>query len=92
MVLLATYESLNITGPPFVHDHGNRECSPQTSVSHVKAFTDLTVWGWVYESWEFSVNQPPDDVAGHTHDNLLLEPTIEINALDGSLFRCPESS
>jgi len=23
MVLLATYESLNITGPPFVHDHGN---------------------------------------------------------------------
>jgi len=34
MVLLATYESLNITGPPFVHDHGN---------SHLEALTiDLT--------------------------------------------------
>jgi len=34
MVLLATYESLNITGPPFVHDHGN---------SHLEGLTiDLT--------------------------------------------------
>ena len=34
MILLATYESLNITGPPFVHDHGN---------SHLEGLTiDLT--------------------------------------------------
>jgi len=34
MVLLATYESLNITGPPFVHDHRN---------SHFEGLTiDLT--------------------------------------------------
>jgi len=34
MVLLATYESLNITGPPFVHDHEN---------SHLEGLTiDLT--------------------------------------------------
>jgi len=34
MVLLATYESLNITGPPFVHNHGN---------SHLEGLTiDLT--------------------------------------------------
>ena len=34
MVLLAIYESLNITGPPFVHDHGN---------SHLEGLTiDLT--------------------------------------------------